>query len=139
MTRTEFLLARIAEDDAVAREATPGPWWNESGTVHAPYPFGRDLTAGNGGACHPLDAQGGNGRDADADAEHASRHDPARVLAECESKRRIVEEYVGEEWVISQGHVTDWTQGAQAARETALRFLASVYAAHDDYDPAWAI
>src|SRR5665647_1153199 len=70
---TEFLSARIAEDEAVAREATPGPWWNESGTVHAPYPFGRDLAAGNGGACHPLDAQGGNGRDAEADAEHASR------------------------------------------------------------------
>jgi hypothetical protein len=57
--------------DQAHAAATPGPWWNESGTVHAPLPFGRN-DGKPGPACHPLDAQGRNGRDANADAEFAS-------------------------------------------------------------------
>jgi hypothetical protein len=57
--------------DQLRAAATPGPWWNESGTVHAPLPFGRNDGL-PGAACHPLNAQGSNGLDADADAELAA-------------------------------------------------------------------
>ena len=145
---TEFLLARVAEDEAAAREATPGPWWNESGTVHAPFPFGRDLSAGPGGACHPLDAQGGNGRDADAEVEHAARWNPARVLAECEAKRLIVALHhpasAADHGSLSEGRCftcVDFHADYDCEQSTlpcwTLRALAQPYAAHPDYRPEW--
>ena len=60
MTLTEFLLARIAEDEAVARD-----WRHHRGKVSV--------------------LGGGTGYEAWCN--------PARVLAECEAKRRIVEQY----------------------------------------------
>lgn len=165
ITLPEFVLARNAEREAVARAATPGPWWNESGTVHAPFPFGRDLSAGPGGACHPLDAQGGNGRDADADAEHAALNDPAHVLAWCETVRRIMAFH--ESWpvlvetpmevTVDSADISGMTMRATqqiawlTTKEYRARFgdepptapmlaaLALPDASHPDYDPAWAI
>lgn len=61
MTLTEFLLARIAEDDADARDH--GRHWSE-----CPLPRGGDCTCTDG-----------------------LRARNRRVLAECEAKRRIVE------------------------------------------------
>ncbi|MGZ4524215.1 MAG: DUF6221 family protein, partial [Mycobacteriaceae bacterium] len=63
---------------------------------------------------------------------HIARHDPARVLAECEAKRRIVERYRVCEPNYDEGNrletrVLDWT----------MRLLALPYADHPDYDPAW--
>lgn len=140
MTLTEFLLACIAEDEADAQDATPGPWWNESGTVHAPYPFGRDLTAGNGGACHPLNAQGSNGRDADADAEHASRHDPGRVLAECAAKRAIVALHSSEDGV-RYGYCEQCWDGNTPLPYPCLtlRILALPYAEHEQFQEEWNV
>lgn len=81
---TEFLLARIAEDEAVARAATPGPWRTDGtaigGARHQPVVKGGFDSAGSlQDACAPWDA------------EHIAHWNPARVLAECEAKRRIVE------------------------------------------------
>jgi hypothetical protein len=94
VTLTEFLLTRIAEDEAVARAAEQtwdsdrdGGWWV--------------------------------GCDPDTQA-HIARHDPARVLTECEAKRAIVE-------LIS-------SPGPQA-----LRLLALPYADHADYQPEWTL
>jgi len=85
---TEFLLARIAEDEAVARAATRGPWLYDGGGIYAPEErtatralFREDVVydddCGIGVAAH--------------NAAHIARHDPARVLAECKAKRRIME------------------------------------------------
>lgn len=109
----EFLLARIADDEAVARDGAeqtyPGfePWRLHNQVRHA---FGQPSPV------------------------IASR---ARVLAECDAKRRIVEESTKEAWVIEQGHRTEWTEGGQAARGTVLRFLALPYADHPDYREEW--
>lgn len=51
--------------------------------------------------------------------KHVARHDPARVLAECRAKRRLVEEL-----------------GA-FRRGAALRLLAMPYADHPDYRQEW--
>jgi hypothetical protein len=92
---TEFLLARIPEDEAGAREAQAlaniytDPQWHW-------------LVAHNGGS-----------------RWQQTSHDPARVLAECEAKRRIVE------WC------SDFMQWPP------LYALAAVYADHPDYREEW--
>ena len=54
-----------------------------------------------------------------------------RVRADCEAKRRIVEQW---ERISTRLQVDlDQTQGWET-----LRVLASVYSDHPDYDPAWA-
>lgn len=113
-TLAAFLLEQIAEDERVAREATAGPWVERYDTAWGPGP--------NDMVIRPDDAIGVE------DLRHVIRHDPARVLADCEAKRRIVihAEMAG-------GH------GAQLALQHVLRFLALPYADRPGYDPEWGI
>jgi hypothetical protein len=90
-----FLLARYDEDEAAARDA-------EAGMDRPWLAYKQVQTA----ACR-----------------HMGTWDPARVLAECEAKREIVQ----------------WYGGALAEHEPALRLLAAVYADHPDYDPSWRL
>lgn len=79
MQLSDFILQRISEDEAVANIAGAGEWasWNRSWDMDPV----RDLAiAGQRVAALPMSID-----------EHVCRHDPARVLAECEAKRRIVE------------------------------------------------
>lgn len=67
---------------------------------------------------------------------HFDRWVPARVLAECEAKRRIVEHVTHRmlgEPPFASGRVL---QGLQPWRYT-LQLLALPYSDHPDYDPAW--
>ena len=96
MTLTDFLRARMAEDAAVAQAA------GRDG-------YGAIDWAGESG---PTDV-------------HIARHDPARVLVECEAKRRIVEEYTFD----------DGTPAREG--ENALLYLAAVYPDHPDYREEW--
>ena len=80
MTLTEFLLARIAEDEAAARRVAVV------------------------GSCEP-------------------GYRPARVLAECEAKRRIVKT----------------AEGGLTSSSAAVQFLAAVYSDHPDYRAEWAL
>jgi hypothetical protein len=105
MNITEFLLARIAEDEAIARAAidsrrpgshwtwespSDGPLWlrtveeypTSSGVGELPgFPLGYDTLM------EPVEAM-----------PHIARHDPARVLAECAAKRAIIKQH--EEWPV---------------------------------------
>jgi hypothetical protein len=65
----QFLLARIAEDKRIATDAALASGreqWTVADLPHSEPPH-------------------------DQPAEHVSRHDPARVLAECDAKRRLVQ------------------------------------------------
>lgn len=168
-TLTEFLLARIAEDEAAARSATQGQWVR--------YGDGRfyDYTVGLTPAFVPWPQTGGNrspGRDysaeivggvQEADGTHIVRWNPARVLAECEAKRRIVEfhskwpvlvegpprfDQPGTDlntlamrmtreiaWLTQQEYVKRF--GTEAPTAPMLRVLAMPYADHPDYDENW--
>jgi hypothetical protein len=64
----EFLLARIAEDKRIATDAARAGGRDHWTTADLP----------------------GCGPPHDRAAEHVSRNDPARVLAECTAKRRLV-------------------------------------------------
>ncbi len=78
MTLTDFLLARIAEDEAVARAGISGQADPENGWGYGGFGSPRALTP-HVGIIHEA-----------VQAEHVIRWHPARVLAECEAKRRIV-------------------------------------------------
>jgi hypothetical protein len=68
---------------------------------------------------------------------HIARHDPARVLAEVEAKRRIVERLGA---YIESEHEPEpeglWEQMDHHAWDT-LYDLALPYADHPEYDEAW--
>jgi hypothetical protein len=117
----EFLLARIAEDKRMAADAA-----QQSGTEE----------------WNPEDGSPAGQRNA---ADHVARYDPARVLAECSAKRRIVlacrdsrpdMHFLGArprglaEFLLSPSD-----QHQLAALTLAL--LALPYAQHSDYRPEW--
>ena len=127
---TEFLLARIAEDEArfdepkfYEVESARGPGW------------------GNRGDCPICGAYQFDGtEDATEQAwyEHAENvHQRTRALAECKAKRAIIElhkpglapAYEGYEKVCSEDR-DDWPC-------PTLRVLASVYSDHPGYRPEW--
>lgn len=111
VTLTEFLLARIAQEEALAHDAAsegraPRTGWQLWTNKKSTTPGGEVL-----GPRGTVEAS------------------PARVLAECEAKRRIVDTlsplaggYGGDETVVYMD---------------VLRTLASVYVDHPDYREEW--
>lgn len=109
MTLTEFLLARIAEDEAVARNT-------------------EDVQGSRIGSWRLAPAY----RPTNLVAYH-----PARVLAECEAKRRIVGDesdgaalYAVHERGLWPDELTRWA-------DQVLATLALPYADHPDYQQEW--
>lgn len=98
----EFLRARLDDDEAVAR-AAEGRVDELMGWIEVGIP----------------------------EAErHVYRHDSARVLAEVDAKRRIVDGQADAD--PHSGYIT-----ATFTAEDALRLLALPYADHPDYDESW--
>jgi hypothetical protein len=132
VTLSEFLLARIAEDEATARQIGEGTRWRDDrGDVLAEHGalYWRRIAA--------VDEANGVSTIA---AEHIARHDPARVLAECEAKRAVVQLLTESLGLLREanGEAEQMAarQGISVAR-LAVQALATVYAAHPDYDEAW--
>lgn len=110
MTLTDFLLARIAEDEADARQLEVDlERWDHERAVN-----GADGTQGSVVAAT---LRGG-------------AFDPARVLAECEARRRIVEAFERAE---ANGVDSEMGYGLVVA----LELLALPYADHPDYREEW--
>ena len=158
MTIVDFLLARIAEDEAAAREASPSPWSYPGiesvagGTLYDATRRIADIFYE-----HVNDHDGSIVRhllvpEADANGRHIARHDPTRVLAECEAKRRIVDALEDERQRkdiynrdFDLGLLT--TDGDFRSRlsanarwaglDAAVRALALPYADHPDYRSKW--
>lgn len=106
-----FLHERITEDEEIATAAA------EVGTARG----------------YIID-QGGDGNGLTYDDSGILLVDPARVLAECTAKRKIIEAHdSGGAWCdhCSGGGVND------GGCPTILAIL-SIYADHPDFDPAWA-
>lgn len=145
-----FLNARLDDDERVAREAVI-----RAHNGHRPHPelsewhYGGDeveyvstpemrahpyfdpyyVTMDNEGLLPAVDEKVG---------PHIARHDPARVLREVAAKRAIIESYTGCRALLgtlgsprSEGYVDGLGKAIEA--------LASVYADHPDFDPAWAL
>lgn len=103
-TITEFLLARIYEDEEAAQKVfATEKWITYCDTVAERH----DVGAG----------------------WHILRWQPVRVLAECETKRRIV---------VRHSHCDDVSYEDTSSCPD-LRTLASVYADHPDYRDEWRL
>ncbi len=69
-------------------------------------------------------------------APHFARWDPARVMAECEAKRRIVA--LEQEWLTEMETILGKLPGMRATSLTlTLALLALPYATHPDYQEEW--
>lgn len=127
MTITEFLLARIAEDETVATAAQERtkrePWWVD-GPAQVSGKFWVYAT--------------GEKFDEPMVADHIARHGPARVLAECEAKRRIIETlvlpYIAERRRLMNGQPS-WGD----EHPDLLLLLALPYADHPDFREEWKL
>lgn len=149
-TLSAFMLARITEDEAAARaaaELAETPW-------RATY--GRQVeTAREGYLVTPEDEHSYTTAPSDAVGEHIARHDPARVLAECAAKRRIVEDHFlmdggapetypymaegyGEPRIVYPGCAVCHRDASPSRHGCdTVRVLAVPYADHPDYLEEW--
>lgn len=124
LTITDFLLARIAEDEKMANAALGCHAYAQD------YPTRAVMYSASGDALFEFDER--QMREADhstlALAEHFCSWQPARVLAECKAKREIVDE-------CERSMLND---GDSRTAEWIAAQLAAVYASHPDYNPVWA-
>jgi len=121
VTIVEFLLARIEEDEALARSASPGPWHVDAESTEVLAVDG--IVVADGFAL--------SGKQTRATTAHIARHDPAHVLTECEAKRRIVEECapnVAKDWPFPDG---------LNFSEFVVAELVQPYAGHPEYRDEW--
>lgn len=139
-----FLRARLDIDAQVAREATAADWRNASTSRHyedVAGPSEAVFTALPDTGLTVVARTGARGdRAAMVNAEHIARHDPARVLAEVDAKRRIIAEHRGSGVTCPRcslgaedGQVVYWRDPC-----ATLRLLALPYADHPEYRPEWA-
>lgn len=117
---TKFLLARIAEDETIARECLKPenlhPYGDKRIPAIKPEDWGAladDYLGGEMGV-------------------HASRHDPLRVLAECKAKREVIKLHLDISASDYPGLGMAWE-----ATKTVLYALAAVYSEHPDYREGW--
>lgn len=151
----EFLRDRLAEDEQAARAATH-PREADIAAYRASLPLDmeplNEETAANWWGGTNEDGRGnywcgvwaGDGlvpilrMDDEYDrgtAEHIARWDPARVLAEVEAKRAILEHV--SRTVAFAGEPPGIDLEDVPAIEHVLRLLAQAYAGHPDFDPTW--
>lgn len=124
MTITEFLTARLDEDELMAVAAIDDDSGQDGGFEDA-Y---EDLIRPPSGVGT---AQGGFGQ---AAARMIVWNTPRRVLADVAAKRAIVKEYVEAE-AYYRAHA-DAPAGELTGLKSAVRHLASAYASHKDYGRA---
>ena len=120
----EFLKARIEEDEARARYASPGPWYANAEFDEVLAVDG--ITVADGFAL--------SGNQLRATIAHIARHDPARTLREVDAKRRTIEIFVRRYKASKPG----MAEGAHFVMLiNTLRLLAMPYADHPDYREEW--
>ena len=130
MDLTEFLSARLDEDEAVAKAAggsgPDGQWARHEDEVGTGYGHLYDV----GGDVVVYD----EGAPGDLEFDHIARHDPARVLREVAAKRAVIEVY--EAAAASDDPKVDYSIG-MATMRMVLRSYATVWSGHPDYRPEW--
>jgi hypothetical protein len=121
----EFLLARLAEDEAVAKAASPAPWTSRDEDGFYSYGDFGWYIVGPTGAPETEDSEQGK-----ADLDHIARHDPARVLAQVEALRAVVNRPACDD-------APDCGDPECAVIVEDRRILAGVHRDHPDFHPSW--
>jgi hypothetical protein len=125
---TEFLAARLHEDEAAAKAADEAlPW--------------KAVITDDPETTRVLDSQSCTiaGWLSDGDAAHIARHDPARVLGEVEAKRQHLARYQGALLRQQSEPGDERNNGYVVAMSQVLQDDAAVWRDHPDYNPAWAL
>ncbi|MFD6552782.1 DUF6221 family protein [Streptomyces sp. NPDC058398] len=137
MELVDFLLARFDEDAEMAR-AWPDDQrdWEVSGARYVTYAASsaqeQVMAIGVGGSTPPGWERITVKRDVSGLAAHIVRHDPARTLADIESKQRIVANLAAVQ--LEQSTLRELRS---PLAEVTLRMLAQPYRDHPDFDPTW--
>ena len=146
---TEFLRARLNEDEAIARKAceyAEASWkLDKDGTTvlwWPPEPRVAEMERQKG---LPVVSDRWRGQAIESSshqiAPHIARHDPARVLAEVDANRKLVTAY--ESAVAAYGAaevgttVNDLMTGSVNSLRYSLQLLALPYAEHPDFKEEW--
>ena len=116
MTLTEFLAARLDEDEAAAKAVVGNPIFDGTGIV-----IMRNASTGDRSVTIPSHV-----------ATYIARHDPARVLREVGAGRKILEH-----WQYLKRHDAPGNPDPDHFEDYAVRPLAAVWSDHPDYDEAW--
>jgi hypothetical protein len=137
---TDFLLARISDEEKSATAAGgpmawPAPWTAEDEGVDGFISYRVLCDNGTGDVAEHLDSE---------IAAFIVAHDPARVLAECAAKRKLIdfaEDATGLDLQIDGefGVGTRDTKAEPYLGDLMLRLLAAPFSDHVDYDGSWAI
>lgn len=144
-----FLLARVAEDEERALRAPAGPWrlteitegiglrWYMVEGAPPPAGTSRPDQGADGDPTSVVDIED------ESLGRYFERFDPARVLAECAAKRRIVTDHADTTTYVYRddgseacGRCGDGT--VEAPCQTLLA-LAQPYADHEDFQEAWRL
>lgn len=130
----QFLRARLDEDERIAQAHKQAfPSWHHDDSANE---IRDDANAGTVAFVPHA-----------ADGSHIARHDPARVLAEVDAKRRLLTVHARDTTYSFSGCVTcdagDNSCGCMGGSAydypcETLRLLALPYADHPDYRPEWA-
>jgi hypothetical protein len=145
VTITEFLLARITEDEADASGAIGSHWdgsaYRQVRTASGDTPHYYKIASGQTQLEHWEPKERLN---PGTTFQHIARHDPARVLAECAAKRAIIEQHRESRFFARhQGCVVCRTgSGPLLPVEypcPTVRALAAVHKDHPDYQQEWAL
>jgi len=131
MSIVEFLLARIGDDELIAREtadAFPEPYEvADRGHMARLYWNGADFPTMK---VEQDETPNGDG-DPGAPLHHLARFGPARVRRECAAKRELLD------MADPYDFADDGGTGMSVHAHRIHRILAAVYADHPDYDEAW--
>lgn len=133
MTLVTFLRARLDEDEAVALACEANmlgahvEWWHEVALSEWSSEYVMRATDGLSPVVAELHSA--------TNAAHIARHDPARVLADVQAKRAIVDLLY--KATIRLPWPPAWSEPYALGLEEAARHLAAVYADHPDYDEKW--
>jgi hypothetical protein len=136
MTITEFLEARIAEDEHLARAAIEPdnmhPWGDVSLPPSPVDQWGDDVRGYLGGPW----------------GEHCAQQNPTRSLAECAAKRAIIDEHEVIHKIYLKDYCStcaDWENSEVGEGPPGIEWpcptlttMAAVYADHPDYQQEWA-
>lgn len=166
MTLTEFIKARLDEDEAVARAAIdperPGThwhWWRADEQDRPAIPdedTGGDYMEDDGlwlctvevfpttSVVGPLPGVIISYAEEvkAAPAFHIARHDPSRVLNQVDAHRMLVEDHSGRHVCEDNMAGTVWDEKTEDIVEDpcrVLRIIGSIYADHPDYRTEWQV
>ena len=148
-TLDEFLRARLDDDEAAARAASPGGWqYGDVESVAGGMLYDTTRTIATMLYEQPEDHDGSIVRhmlssEADANGRHIVRHDPARVLADVTAKRLILDLRYSTQLQADRAgsdptHPFVITFRSQLITyDAVLRTLATAYRDHPDYRDEW--